>query len=475
MTSSTLSRPEADVLGLEFDFHAWVDDAPKQLARELEAGKFDPKNQPERDQVQSILSGDERYLAAEKVAIEKWRSENPPLRQKLPDQDHKRICAQAAREVAEREKSKIDPFLKGAQIMLDANGAFVVQQPKGKSSMGEVVGLFEEWVSVRSIQKAMAELWIKDGKQRLEPAAELDGYDPFAYGGETKRLTYFDEHGLMAHYPSGGIIQVVGVKNSYKTTLDISLFVAEAMVKDRDLKVLYYAAEQPDSVRRMALDYGTEAGLTEEDIKARFIVHNGVPPLDDPANAEKILGHVERFKPDVVVVDTWQHLLGTTDENSNKASAFLTESGALGQIKKMGKTVVILAHSPLDDPTRGRGHSGVGAAADVIMNLAVNHQKGTLKVTVTHMREAPAGATAHARIPKFNTKLTPEERLNLPSPTVEWVEAKEYNKTLHDPRPDPVETVAQAEPKLSRAEKARARSQQWRAGRRQGVFAEAAE
>ena len=80
---------------------------------------------------------------------------------------------------------------------------------------------------------------------------------------------------------------IVGEKNHFKTTVSIILLI-EAMIADPKLHVLYLAGEQPGDVRNKVVHYGTAAGLSVADIRARFHIRDHLPPLHLPENADEL-------------------------------------------------------------------------------------------------------------------------------------------------------------------------------------------
>lgn len=309
--------------------------------------------------------------------------------------------------------------------------------------------LTDRWAVVRELMERQKAIRIR---------AVLD--DP-AFGedeGDGPILGYYDpDTGLLPAYPGGGILEVIGPAQNYKTTLVARLCCA-ALARDADLKVLYLAGELPAHVRRLRDAYGAEDNLTATDVKARFHVHNGMPAMHDPANADRVLHMVEMLGVNIVVLDTWARAIAGLREITDAPGDMLAEAGQIGRIAALGVLVVIVGHCPLSQEKRLRGNSSADNASDARL-WVVGSAKG-FKVEVLKMRPVPPGHTVYGSVPPVPRNLSPTERTMLPPPVITWCAKGEYDKAVHDPR-------QRTEEPLSRAEKARLRAQRNRDARSQ--------
>lgn len=250
--------------------------------------------------------------------------------------------------------------------------------------------------------------------------------------GDGPILEYFDpETGLLPSYPNGGILEVIGPAQNFKTTMVVRLLCA-ALAHDRKRKVLYLAGELPAHVRALRDAYGAEEGLTAGDIRSRFHVHNGMPAMGEPENAERVLNMVETLGADIVVADTWARAIAGLREISDAPGNLLAEAGAIGRIVARGVLVILIGHCPLNGEKRLRGNSSADNAGDA--RVWVIGGANGFKVEVLKMRPVPPGHMIYATVPPVPRNLSPAERAMLPPPVITWCTKAEYDKAVHDPR-----------------------------------------
>jgi hypothetical protein len=281
-------------------------------------------------------------------------------------------------------------------------------------------------------------------------------------------LEFFDDPeitGLLPAYVNGGVLEVIGPAQSYKSTM-VARLCCTALARDPDLKVIYLAGEQPLQIDGFRRAYGAEEGLSAADIEKRFCLYGSMPALHEPNNADRVLKMVETLRPGIVVIDTWARAIAGLNENSNAVADLLAEDGPIGRLVARGVLVIVIGHCPLDGEKRLRGHGGANDNADARLWI-VGNAKG-FKVEVLKMKPLPAGHTIFATVPQVRKNLSQEERAKLPPAVITWCGKSEYDKAVHDPRPRVEQPTSAAEPErpLTRAEKARLRAQRNRDAQR---------
>jgi len=123
---------------------------------------------------------------------------------------------------------------------------------------------------------------------------------------------------------------------------------------------------------------------------------NLMQPTDVSALREKL--RVRRFRPRLIVVDTWSACVaaGGGDENTAKDSG--RAAGLLqGLARQFGATVLVLHHEGHGEKGRMRGSSGLPATADTIVALK-RHRSGVLTLRNTKQRDIGRFPDLHFRL-----------------------------------------------------------------------------
>lgn len=187
---------------------------------------------------------------------------------------------------------------------------------------------------------------------------------------------------------SGGMKSFVGI--------DIGLSVASGLdwhgsqVRESG-PVFYIAGEGFAGISRRLKAWTQVHNINPEEIP--FFVSNQPAQLLNESSAHEVMLTIdglqkEHGKPTLVIVDTLNRNFGDGDENSTEdMTAFIN---SIGKIKmRFGCAILIVHHSPLNDPNRARGASALRAALDWEFCLKTNGDLREFKITKVKDHEKP--------------------------------------------------------------------------------------
>jgi hypothetical protein len=321
----------------------------------------------ERAEEEARQRGREREI--ENDAFRCWRDRREP-----PNDDVR--AAMVALQQNKRERIREDARARGYGDGYDRARLLMASDGYGYDDGHFFVTETERWDAKHELSRRE-----REAERRailLDPAFDEDDAD-------APLFDYFDpgETELLPRYPRPGVLYFFGPRQSYKTTLLVWCLCA-AIAKDPNLRVLFFEGELAASVRKMRLAYGTEHGLTADEVKARFYVRDGVPALGKPENAEMVVDLADKLGVGIVVFDTWARAIIGMREIDDAVMALIGEDGPIGRLLAYDITVVCTGHTPVGDPHRLRGHSGPSDAA--YENVSVIKTKTNFRATVQTLR-----------------------------------------------------------------------------------------
>ena len=192
--------------------------------------------------------------------------------------------------------------------------------------------------------------------------------------------------------PEGDLAMMFGASGSGKTFFAMDMAMAIASGYDwRDHPtekgpVLWIAAEGAGSVRNRALAHAkyNQLHLTDSEL---WIIGD-TPSLSDVGHVRALGEHAHKIKPRLIIVDTLAAASGGANENSGEdMSVVMAACRALHKIS--GGLVMLIHHSGKDRDKGSRGWSGIKAAMDTEIEVALE-ATGERIASITKQRDGEA-------------------------------------------------------------------------------------
>ncbi len=223
--------------------------------------------------------------------------------------------------------------------------------------------------------------------------------------------------------PEGDLAMMFGASGSGKTFMAMDMAMAIASGYDwRDHPtekgpVFWIAAEGAGSVRNRALAYAKYNQIELEDSDLWIV--GDTPSLSDVAHVRTLGEHAHRLKPRLVVIDTLAAASGGANENSGEdMSVVMAACRALHKIS--GGLVLLIHHSGKDRDKGSRGWSGIKAAMDTEIEVALE-KTGERVAVITKQRDGEADIQYPFRLVPVN--LDPFDEVPQTSCAIELMEA----------------------------------------------------
>jgi hypothetical protein len=235
--------------------------------------------------------------------------------------------------------------------------------------------------------------------------ARFEGFWPDEFE-DRPDLEFWDDDNTLPKNPDGAIGLLSAGYGHHKTT--IALMRALDAV-ERGARVLYAAGEGSHGLGKQRIPIHCRArGIAPKDLRGKFKIVPAVPLFASPSDVAAFIEAHREFDPDIVVIDTLATAIAGQDENSAQASAFLTDNGPAGQIKRAFKALVLLpAHLGKDKDRGTRGHSGFGGNVDFEVVQEAD-DSGAIKQHVKKMRDGPDGFDVYFKAqPKGSPLIAP--------------------------------------------------------------------
>lgn len=204
--------------------------------------------------------------------------------------------------------------------------------------------------------------------------------------------------------PQGALVGLYGAGGSYKSFLALSMGTAIAGTMDgaertwagRDLlspgPVVYVSGEGSAEPRVRAIEAARKAQVSDN-----FAIFDGLNlgDLDDcavfqEALQEAISSHFAGHAPALIIFDTLARAAPNVEENSNKEMGAIV--AVLDQLRSAyGCAVMIVHHTPKDNPTLWRGATAVWNALDTAL-LMVRTGENAATLSVERQKDGAVGA-----------------------------------------------------------------------------------
>jgi hypothetical protein len=211
-------------------------------------------------------------------------------------------------------------------------------------------------------------------------------------------IDFWDDDKTLPKIPDGAIGLLSAGYGEHKTNV-VLMRVLDAV--GRGARVLYAAGEGSYGVGRDRVPAHCRArGITTASLRGKLKIVPAVPLFASSQEVQAFIDANRDFNPHIVVIDTLATAIAGQDENSAMASAFLTDNGPAGQIKRAFNALVILpAHLGKDKDRGTRGHSGFAGNVDFELVQEAD-DCGAIKQHVRKMRDGADGFDVYFRVPR---------------------------------------------------------------------------
>jgi hypothetical protein len=209
-------------------------------------------------------------------------------------------------------------------------------------------------------------------------------------------LEFHDDDKTLPNFPDGALGILYGQWGSHKTNLTLTKMLDAA---GKGVRVLYAAGEGAYGVGRDRVPAHCQSrGIATAELRGRFLIAPAVPLFKSVEQVEAFIAAHNAYRPQIVVIDTLATATAGEDENSSQVGAMLTDNGAAGYIKRAWNCLVlIVAHQGKDKSKGVRGHSGLMANVDFLLETDADKDRHVIKLHVEKMRDAPDGFDVYYR------------------------------------------------------------------------------
>lgn len=177
--------------------------------------------------------------------------------------------------------------------------------------------------------------------------------------------------GHMLYAPTGIGKSLLLLEIAIRLALGLSVW---GMPAQEPIRVLYLDMENSPSgdVRPRLAAMGFE-GVECDNLK--YLSFPALPPLNSQAGGDALAAVIERFKPDLVVFDTFSRFIDADENLARTAQDFYRFTGQM--LKKQGIAFIRLDHSGKNPAMGARGNSAKGDDVDLIWFMSEGSSSDT--------------------------------------------------------------------------------------------------
>lgn len=208
-------------------------------------------------------------------------------------------------------------------------------------------------------------------------------------------IEFYDAMKTIPHYRNGGVAMTYGPGGHHKTNVWISRSF-ELWTLPEPPRIVFASGEGAQGLGARFAAQCRARDLYAPNYADLFLATEVplVANLDDMNGFAKYLVETRKFRPDILVIDTWSTALAGMDED-HKAAALLTNTGAVGQLARALKCLIVVIHHTGKDRKGWRGGVGFGWNTDMVNHVEADADQNPNAVR-WHVERMKDGASGHS-------------------------------------------------------------------------------